>query len=83
MTEREIREELTNIVQNEPVFPGDTISHATANECVRRGWARRDDRSYFVSTDLGEAVDTDAFHADATVENIELISNMTANAKRA
>lgn len=56
MQEKHYLEELGNIVENAPVFPGDTISHAGANECVRRGWAERDDNSDFVPTELGRQV---------------------------
>lgn len=48
--------ELGNIIANGPVWPGDTLSHATANECVRRGWAERDCNGSFVSTASGEMV---------------------------
>lgn len=51
MDESTVREEARNIALNHPVFPGDTISHRTANECVSRGWARRDSNGCFVPTD--------------------------------
>ena len=54
MGEKHVREELRNIVKNAPVWPGNTISHATANECVRRGWAARNMDGDFVPTPLGE-----------------------------
>lgn len=41
LEERHYLEELGNICENWPLEPGDTISHATANECGRRGWAVR------------------------------------------
>lgn len=50
------REELQNIVANEPLCPGDTLSHETADECVRRGWARRRRDGRYVATDEGIAV---------------------------
>ena len=50
MTEYHIAEELYNITKNQPLFPGDTISHETANECVRRGYAKRDADGNFVLT---------------------------------
>lgn len=65
MEERNILAELRNIVNNYPVAPGDTISHSTANECVRRGWARRNGgpikrrSSWFVPTAEGVRVDAD------------------------
>jgi hypothetical protein len=48
MEERHIWEEMVNIARNQPLFAGDTISHATANECVRRGWAARDEQARFI-----------------------------------
>lgn len=48
--------ELANIIGNGPVWPGDTLSHRTANECVRRGWAKRDSSGQFESTASGEMV---------------------------
>lgn len=41
MREFHVREELRNICEKYPVFSGKTISHATADECGRRGWAVR------------------------------------------
>jgi hypothetical protein len=49
ISERHVQEEMQNIRKNQPVFPGDTISHATAEECVRRGWAKRDAHGDFVA----------------------------------
>lgn len=46
-------EEMANIVTNGPLWPGDTVSHGGANECVRLGWAVRDADGDFVATDLG------------------------------
>lgn len=48
-----VLEELRNIALNAPLFAGDTISHATANECVRRGWAERNAAGNFVLTSAG------------------------------
>lgn len=53
MLERHYLEEMRNIAQNAPVFAGDTISHDTANECVRREWAERDENGDLVPTRLG------------------------------
>lgn len=44
-------EEARNVARNAPVFPGDTLSHATASECERRGWIRRDHNGYWVPTE--------------------------------
>jgi len=51
--ERHVREEMRNICNNHPLFPGDTISHETANECSRRGWARRDQSGNWIPTEIG------------------------------
>jgi hypothetical protein len=56
MQEKNIMEELEIIVNNQPVFPGDTISHETAEECVNRKWAARNWDGDFVATAEGERV---------------------------
>ena len=48
--ESSVLEELHNIVLNYPLFAGNTLSHATANECVRRKWAKRDSNGDFLPT---------------------------------
>ena len=48
--EKHVLEEARNIARNAPVFPGDTLSHSTAYECMRRGWATRDDNGDFIPT---------------------------------
>lgn len=53
--ERVLLDELANIAHGQPLFAGDTLSHATANECVDRGWAKRDERSHFCLTLEGAA----------------------------
>lgn len=53
MIEKHVIEELGNICENQPLFAGDTISHATANECVARGWAKRNGDGDFVMTLTG------------------------------
>lgn len=54
MTElRHVHEELLNIVANYPVFPGDTISHKTAELCRRRGWAVRQGDGNWIPTAEG------------------------------
>lgn len=53
--ELHVYEELANIVKGQPLWPGDTLSHVTATQCVERGWARRDDAGNFVATDRGVA----------------------------
>lgn len=56
MPEKNIREELGNIVTNAPVFAGDTISHATARICGQRGWAERDGNGEWIPTQLGISI---------------------------
>lgn len=53
MIERHVREELLNICLNYPVFPGRTIGHDTARECVNRGWAERNRAGDFLPTSEG------------------------------
>lgn len=47
LEEKHIHEEMRNISKNAPLPPGKTISHTTANECVRRGWAYRNEEGHF------------------------------------
>jgi hypothetical protein len=54
ISERHVLEELGNIVKGSPLWPGDAISHTTANECVRRGWAKRDSNGFFIPTANGK-----------------------------
>lgn len=56
MDERHYREELKNVVENAPLDPGDTISHAGAYECADRVWIRRDSKSNWIPTDLGKRI---------------------------
>ena len=51
--ERHYLEELASIVENYPLFPGDMISHTTANECGRRGWAVRQADGNWIPTAEG------------------------------
>lgn len=53
MNECHVYEELFNIIQNKPLWPGCTISHRTAEQCERRGWAKRDDKGRLVPTQAG------------------------------
>ena len=62
--ERHYREELANIVENYPLFPGDTISHPTADECGRRGWAVRQADGNWIPTALGLRVYAEAEASD-------------------
>ncbi len=56
MNAHNLLEELRNVSKNEPLFAGDTISHATANELVAMRWAKRDANGDFVVTDYGRHV---------------------------
>lgn len=56
--EKHYHEELANIIMNEPVFPGNVISHKTANECVKRGWVKRNENGDFAATPGGKAAMT-------------------------
>lgn len=51
-----VLEELMNICNNNPLSPGETISHKTAGICVKRGWARRNGNGDFVPTPNGRDV---------------------------
>lgn len=53
MSESAVYEELANVVRNYPVFAGDTLSHETANECGRRGWAKRNHNGDWIPTPEG------------------------------
>ena len=48
--------ELFNIYRQSPLWPGDTISHDTANNCVELGWAARNKDGYFTPTTEGTMV---------------------------
>ena len=50
MTEKQVLEEARNIARNAPVFPGDTLSHASARECAQRGWIKRDANGDWIPT---------------------------------
>ena len=69
MTEENVLRELHNIVTNAPLFAGDTISHRTANECVRRGWARRNENQRFVPTHRGMRMLKPRFMRQTEVES--------------
>ena len=48
-----LHEELRNVVENYPLFPGDTVSHRTAKACARLGWIKRQGNGYWIPTALG------------------------------
>lgn len=56
MNTETVLDELANIVRGCPLWPGDTLSHRTANECVSRGWADRNKAGNFIPTEAGRAV---------------------------
>lgn len=53
LSEGHVYEELFNIIQNKPLWPGCTISHRTAEQCEHRGWAERDANGRWVPTPAG------------------------------
>ena len=58
--EKHYLKELRNIIKGVPLWPGDTISHNTANECEARGWVRRDGDGCWVPTPAGVAANAEA-----------------------
>ncbi len=42
-------EEYQNIMENQPVFPGDTISHSNAYELERRGLIKRNEQGDWIT----------------------------------
>ena len=54
ITKKHLMEELGNIVKNAPVFPGDTISHQTANALGSSGFAQRNSEQDWVPTEDGQ-----------------------------
>lgn len=53
MLERHYLEELANVVENYPLFAGDTISHETAQVCGKRGWIVRQSDGNWIPTAEG------------------------------
>lgn len=51
--ERHYLEELANVVENYPLWPGDTISHTTARVCADRRWIVRDADGDWIPTAEG------------------------------
>lgn len=45
--------EFTNLINNAPVFAGDTISHGTMTELVDIGFATRNNEEKYVPTEEG------------------------------
>jgi len=56
MQAHHVTEELRNIALHSPLWPGDTISHATARECVRLGWATMDSDGNYCITEEGKRI---------------------------
>ena len=46
------RDELRNVLLNEPVRPGETISHHTANALAARGLIQRDRKGWVARWDV-------------------------------
>jgi hypothetical protein len=53
--ERHYLEELANVVEGYPLWPGDTISHETARVCGERGWIVRQEDGSWIPTAEGLA----------------------------
>lgn len=53
-----VAEELSNICLNGPLWPGDALSRDTAKECLRRGWAKRNEDGLFVATAEGRTLES-------------------------
>jgi len=51
--ERHLIEELRNVVEHYPLFPGDTVSHEGARRCCDRGWIVRQADGCWIPTRLG------------------------------
>ena len=52
MVDKNVIAEARNIARNAPVFPGSTISHGTAKECEKMGWAVRNDIGDWIPTKI-------------------------------
>ena len=61
MQEYHYREELRNVVDGYPLWPGDTVSHAGAKVCSERGWIVRQKDGSWIPTALGLQVNTHPF----------------------
>ena len=53
--EKHVIEELFNLLQHYPVWPGDTLSHGSMAECECRGWAVRQEDGSWIPTRRGIA----------------------------
>ena len=55
LTHANLMEELGNVARNQPLWPGDTVSHAGAAELCRLGLIKRggDGNNYWILTELG------------------------------
>ena len=51
MTEKHVLEEAKNLRKHHVLFPGDSLSHVTLNECIQRGWAKRIHDGFVMVTD--------------------------------
>jgi len=69
MEERHVHEELLNIINNAPLWAGHTILHATADECGRRGWAKRDADARWVPTIDGILAAMRVGHFDVFIQD--------------
>lgn len=53
--ERHVLEELANVVENYPLWPGDTVTHETARRAEERGWIVRQADGSWIPTAAGLA----------------------------
>ncbi len=53
VSRKSMREELTNVCKNYPLFPGDTISHLHSRACAKAGWIVRDVDGNWIPTARG------------------------------
>lgn len=53
ISERHMLEELRNVVNNNPLFPGDTISHSSAKACSKARWIVRNEDGNWIPTAKG------------------------------
>lgn len=73
--DKSILEELENIVQGQPLFAGNTLSHTTARYCGEHGLASRDGHGDWIPTDKGMKVYQEHFPAkEEAAAKVERIS---------
>jgi hypothetical protein len=72
--EKHVIEELSNMAQSTgPLRPGDTISHETANECVRRGYATRGNDGFSLTVKGGAYLNSPSVQAVQAPKYLEQV----------